>query len=460
MMKKMFKLDRSLFKVTTSIGTIGFFSLAFPILFESIMTYLLGTVHTVLLSSYSENSVAAVGAANTLINMFSLLCSVIATGATVVISNHIGGERLKSAEETSFTGIAVSVSVSVILIPVILLLGSGMISLLNLKNTIAAEASVYLKIRMSFLLFQAVTGMLLAIFRSYGYPKYTLIVNTFVNICNIALATIIVYFPEYSPLTGVSGLAAACVICQFFGLILTVYIAYRIKIKLSIPKSIGAFFMHLKKLLCIGVPAGMSSASLTVSQLVNTSFVAMIGDYALSAQIYFSTIASYVYLFSNSAGTANSIMIGRLCGAKKFERADMTNRQLIRMTTVINFIVSVIILIARYPILSIFTNNRLIFAMAAYILAIDIIAEQARAVSQVYEYALRAAGDVIFSLIFTTASCWIFSISLSYILAIKCNMGLVGCWIGIAADESVRAISTYLRWQYLFGRKRIKYSSN
>jgi len=47
----------------------------------------------------------------------------------------------------------------------------------------------------------------------------------------------------------------------------------------------------------------------------------------------------------------------------------------------------------------------------------------------------------------TLVSSWVFSVGLGYILAIPCNMGLLGFWAALAVDEFVRAAYTCLRWK-------------
>lgn len=65
-------------------GTVSIFSLGIPILFENVMNNLQGTVNTAVLSGYSEVSVAAVGAVNTVVNIILMLGTIIALGASVV----------------------------------------------------------------------------------------------------------------------------------------------------------------------------------------------------------------------------------------------------------------------------------------------------------------------------------------------------------------------------------------
>ena len=152
-------------------------------------------------------------------------------------------------------------------------------------------------------------------------------------------------------------------------------------------------------------------------------------------------------LFRSSFGNANSLLIGRLCGAGQLDHARRLNNAVVKFTIPANLLVSLLIILLREPILSLFTDNQLISDMALGILLVDLIVEQARAVSHVYEYALRAAGDVTKTMIVTLVSGWVFSVGLAYVLSIPCGMGLIGCWIGLAIDESIRAIFTFIRWQ-------------
>jgi Na+-driven multidrug efflux pump len=42
---------------------------------------------------------------------------------------------------------------------------------------------------------------------------------------------------------------------------------------------------------------------------------------------------------------------------------------------------------------------------------------------------------------------WGISVGLGYVLAIKCGLGLIGIWIGLAADECFRAVLVTYRWK-------------
>ncbi len=433
--------------MTTSLGSLNLITLAVPILVEMIFNNLIGTVSTAVLSGYSEEAVAATGTVNIVFTLFVILFSSIATGASVIISNLIGAEQLKKAEGACFTAVVLIVVISLLSSGIMLLAAPALISWLQLTGEVYELALVYFRIRVSGLLLMGLSSVFLAVMRCYGYPKSSVVIGMITNICNVLFSVYAVYYAEVPFLSGVSGVAVGCVLSQFIGLCFGFWMLKKADVRISIPASFGEFRQIFARILIIGIPACISGGSFTLSQLITNSFAVMLGLHAVSGKIYFSTILNYAYLFSSSIGNANSLLIGRLYGARKFEHADRLNRMLVRITSPLNLTVSLLIVFLRRPLLSLFTDNAVILQMALGILLVDILTEQARAVSHVYEYALRAAGDVTPTMIVTLISCWVFSVGLAYVLSIVCELGLIGCWIGLAIDEGIRAVYTYYRWR-------------
>lgn len=440
-------IDKSLFKVTTSIGSISLFSIAIPLLIEHILQTLMGTANTVILSGYSADAVVAVSTANSLISMIISFFSVITLGATVIISNYIGAESLEKVKEVTFVTVFSYVVLAGVCSCVLYMFAPQIVSCLNITGKILESAVLYFRIRIFFLVVNAVYASLSAILRCYGYTLPSVICGLLMNLVNVILSIYVVYSPN--PLiTGVKGVAAACVIGNIVGCILMCLVFWKKKIEWKKTDNWSTLFLYIKRILKIGVPTGLSSSSFMLSQTIITSFVALIGPDALNAKIYFSNILSYVYLFSVSMGSANALLVGRLYGAGNVEQADRANRQLVKITLLVNLLLSIAVWALRIPLLSIFTDNKRIWKLSFSVFLVDIVVELSRAVSHVYEYALRSVGDVLFNVVVLVFSCWICSIGLAYVLSIKFEMGLVGCWIGLAVDEGIRGIVTFFRWKY------------
>jgi Na+-driven multidrug efflux pump len=203
----------------------------------------------------------------------------------------------------------------------------------------------------------------------------------------------------------------------------------------------------IRPILYVGVPGGISSISYSASQVVSTAIIAVLGVTTMSANIYLSTIFFYVYVIGLSLGLACSLIIGWLVGAHDFDRAYRLSQQTLKITILINITCSLCIFIFGESIIRLFTDNAEIVVIAKTIMFIDIFVEIGRAFNHVENNALRGAGDVLYSMVVSILSCWLISILLAYVLCIKLNMGLPGCWIAFAIDEFFRGIVFYRRFE-------------
>ena len=149
-------------------------SLTVPIIFEAIMTRLLGTVNTAILGAYSDDAAGAVGSAGTLINLLFLFFQIISAGASVVISNHIGAKNEDNAKQATFVSIRLCLIIAAILSPLLFIFSPQILGIMNLSGQMYEWALVYLRIQMAFAVCTAMTSMLLGILRCFGYPQYTL----------------------------------------------------------------------------------------------------------------------------------------------------------------------------------------------------------------------------------------------------------------------------------------------
>mgnify|MGYP003537258632 CR=1 FL=1 len=118
-------------------GRLG--KLVLPIFIETALVMLLGVVDTIMLSQHSDNSVAAVGVVNQIVNLAVLVFQVISFGTTVLCSQYLGAglkERMVQA-----TGMAIVLNaVSGIIISSCLYFGcTAMLKMMGLRPELLSE---------------------------------------------------------------------------------------------------------------------------------------------------------------------------------------------------------------------------------------------------------------------------------------------------------------------------------
>ena len=70
-----------------------------PFFLEMLLLNMMGTINTLMLSHYSDDAVAAVGAASQLVGMVLTLYTVIGTGASIVINHNLGAGKKEAASD-------------------------------------------------------------------------------------------------------------------------------------------------------------------------------------------------------------------------------------------------------------------------------------------------------------------------------------------------------------------------
>ena len=76
------------------------FMMSLPIFLELFLQLLVGNVDQIMLSGYSETSVAAIGNANTVINLVIVILTMAASGGMIALTHYIGAgdeKRQKAA---------------------------------------------------------------------------------------------------------------------------------------------------------------------------------------------------------------------------------------------------------------------------------------------------------------------------------------------------------------------------
>lgn len=434
-------------QVKTEKGNISLKTLFIPLFIEQLLMNMMGTVNTIILGHYSDEAVAAVGAANQVIGLIYTFFAVISGGVSIVISHKLGAGKEQEAEDAALSAVIVGTVISLVSGLLLTLVSEPVMRMLNLQGAVLDMAVEYFSICIRFAFLQGILSAVFAIFRSYGRPKIAVVISLLMNLINAVLDYLIIYRPVEIPLYGSQGIAIANVISHIIALLIVIAVVmHKGMLLIKRLKNLQSL-KYVGEIIRVGIPGGVSSLSYSLSQVVSTGILAGLGTIALSTKIYISSIVFYVYVVGYSLGISLAILIGWMIGAGQYERAYKLNQQVLKLSVTLNIVMSIVLFFNYRFFMGLFTSNEQIIAMAQGILFIDIFVEIGRAFNHVEENSLRGAGDVNFPMIVSIFSCWLLSILFSYILGIKLEMGLYGCWIAFMLDELFRGLMFFYRFR-------------
>ena len=424
--------------------------LTLPIAMEQIFRILVSSVDTMMLSTYNNDAVAAVGLVSQYVFFLTLVFSVIGTGCSIVLAQFLGANKTNKDLNNIAQASAVMVFVMSLVLTLLVIFGTGaLLSCYELEEAVRDYAWQYFVIYGGiFCFFNAFSLLQGAVLRSYGYTKEAMIVSIVANLTNVLGNALSLYGWFGLPVLGVAGVAGASGFAMVVSCIMfAVYIRRKKDVAFSLKGITKVPQESFRLVLKVGIPTAGEGLSYNVSQIVIMAMISTLGTNAMSSQVYTMTILRFVFATAMAVGNATQIKAGYYVGAGEKETAYKKVFIYQLVATGCSMIMIVIVNLIKNPVVSIFTDIPEVHALVCTLLIYSAYMEFGRSLNLVYVGALKGAGDVRFPVLYGIFSNWGIMVLGSYILGIKCGLGLVGFWLGIGTDETTRGIVMLLRWK-------------
>ena len=426
-----------------------------PIFIETLLIMMLGAVDTIMLSQYSDESVAAVGVVNQIVMFAFLIFEVINIGTSVLCSQYLGAKMQKNMVQVVGVALLFNLVVGLLISAILHYGATTLLGWMGLRPELLKYGIGYMQIVGAFAFFQAISFTISASLRSADKAIYPMLVTVLVNIMNIIGNYSLIFGKWGMPALGAEGAAISTSVARGVSMVVLFVILFR----KHIPRFPLNYFrpfpwVELKNLLKVGLPSAGENMSYSFSQVVITYFINILGNNALATRTYTVNIVMFVYLFAIAMAQGGAISIGHLVGQKKIRAAYLLGKYVMRLSILVSLVLSCIWAASGHFIFSMLTDNQEIIKMGVTIMLVDIIVEIGRAVNIYATNALRSAGDVNFPFYVGVAVQWTVSVGFSYLFGIHWGWGLVGMWCAFLLDENIRALLFVKRWNSMRWAKK------
>ena len=422
--------------------------LTIPVFIEIALVMMLGAVDTVMLSRYSDNSVAAVGLDNQLISLVFLVYQFFSMGAAILCAQYIGAGRRKRLVQVVGMALVINLMLGLTVSTLLFFYAEQLLLLMGLRPELMDDGLVYLRLTGALSFFQALSLTFSASLRSADKVIYPMVVTGIVNVLNIFGNYALIFGHWGCPQLGVEGAAIATASSRGVSMLLLAAIHTKVHIHSFPLRYFRPFpWSEIKNLLYIGIPAMSENISYSLSQVVITYFINQISNEALATRTYCYNIIMFVYLFCVSITQGGDILVGHLVGQQRHQAAYVLGNYFFRWSMIITLTGSALLAIFGHNILSAFTDNPEIIAMGMWVFVIDWFLEIGRTSNIFAGSTLRATGDTIYPFVVGIIFQWSIAVGLSYVLGIPLGYGLIGMWIGFALDENIRGVILMRRWR-------------
>jgi len=303
----------------------------------------------------------------------------------------------------------------------------------------------------------AVTLTMFGIIRGSGDTFAPMLISVAMNIFNLLLGFILIRginlgFVEI-PGFGIQGAAWALVVSKALGATAAAYfLAKKARgIRLNKLSYFLPDFKRQKAILRFGLPTSFESGLFQAGRLVTQVIIVSLGTAAIASSTIRFSLVNFVNVPGMAFATGTMILIGQRIG-RGMEHD-------VRRTTLFSLIVSglfvtavgVVMFIFRNPIFSLFNPSYETLQLLPWIFTTYLIlAPFFWPSSFILPAALRATGDVVYTMTVSITTMVLARLAFSYIFGILLGWDIMGVWAAMYLDWVARAIFFHIR---LFGGK-------
>lgn len=313
---KGYELDNSIVSGVIWKTLLSFF---FPILLGTFFQQLYNTADAVIVGRFvGKQALAAVGGAtSTLINLLVGLFVGIASGAAVVISQLYGARDARRTQLAVHTTMAFALAGGAALMVIGWAISPWALRAMNTPADVLPYSITYIRVYFLGIIANFIYNMGSGILRAIGdsrRPLYFLMICCLLNIALDILLVVVI------PL-GVLGVAIGTLLSQVVsaGLVL-----------LSLTRTTQIYHLDLKKIafdlptlrriVVIGIPAGLQSVMYSISNIIIQSSINTFGTDAAAAWTAYGKIDGFFWMIMSAFGVAITTFSGQNFGAGRYDR--------------------------------------------------------------------------------------------------------------------------------------------
>ena len=331
---------------------------ALPVAATAILGQLFNASDIAIVGNFAQTdstiAVAAVGANSSIINLIVNLFLGIALGANVVIAHAIGQKDRETAQKAVHTSILISLIGGVLVTILGELIAAPLLGMLNVPEDVLPEALAYLRIYFTGMPVILLYNFEAAIFRSVGDTKVPLIALASSGVLNVLLNLFFVIVLHMT----VDGVAIATVLSNAVSALILFFRLRSTEQAVRVePKKLRVDWDIFKRIIRIGLPAGIQSAVFALSNIVIQSAINSLGKVVMAASSAALNIEVITYDIVNSFNQACTTFVGQNYGARQIKRCKRTLLLCLAEGMSILLIVMVTVLFFGKPLLSIFNRD-------------------------------------------------------------------------------------------------------
>jgi len=426
--------------------------MAWPVVVHQVSLSMVQLVDTLLVGHLGKDALAGVGLGSIVFWIPQSGIFAVGIGAIAVVARNVGSGHRERASATAAMALMMAVAWGVLLALVMALAADPLLRVMGAEPAARSEGVTWMRAASIGFPLTAMLYAGSASLTGAGDTRTPMIIMLIVNLVNAVVAYTLINgpgpFPELKVLG--SGLGATSAGISGAALVLLALVAGRGGLKLERFAVLRPDPAEIKRILNVGLPAGLENLQFNLAFLVYTRIIASLGSAALAAHRVTLSIEGLAFNPGFALGVATATLVGQSLGANRPDLAERSAKVALLWATVVMTSVGIVLLFFGEPITSLFVSGEdadEVVDIGRQLLFVFAFAMPAMAVSQTLAGGLRGAGDTRAVLAIGVFGIWVVRLLPAYLLAIVLGFDAPGAWLAAVLDVNSRGVLTWLRFR-------------
>ena len=426
--------------------------MAWPVIVQQVSFTMVQLVDTLLVGHLGKDALAGVGLGSIVFWIPQSGVFAVGVGAVAIVARNVGSGERERASVTAAMALMMGLAWGVLLALVMALAADPLLRVMGAEPAARSEGVTWMRAASIGFPLTAMVYAGNASLTGAGDTRTPMVIMLIVNLVNSAVAYTLINgpgpFPELKVLG--SGLGATSAGISGAALVLLALAAGRGGLQLQAVAALRPDAAETKRILDVGLPAGLENLQFNLAFLVYTRIIASLGSAALAAHRVTLSVEGLAFNPGFALGVAAAALVGQSLGAGRPDLAERSAKMALVWAAIIMTSMGVVLMVLGEPITSLFVSGEdaaEVVDIGRQLLFIFAFALPAMALSLTLAGGLRGAGDTRAVLAIGVFGIWVVRLLPAYILAIVLGFGAPGAWLAAVLDINSRGLLTWLRFR-------------
>jgi putative MATE family efflux protein len=431
--------------------------LALPAVGEQVLNTLVGLADTFLVGHLNEQAaarlgyssataLAAVGLANQMVWLVTVLFMAVSVGSTALIARAKGASDTAEANRALRQSLIVGLAMGVAATLLGLLLATPFMMLLGAGPDVLPQSVTFLHIAALTFAPAALLFIGTAALRGVGDTRTPLYVMLGVNAVNILISWLLVNGNLGAPVLGVAGSAIGAAVARGGGGLVLIGVLLRGRSNLKLTLDLRPEPDILRRIVRIGLPSAGEQLVFQSALLIYVRFITGLGTVAYAAHNVVINIESLSFLPGMGYAIAATALVGQGLGAGHPRQAEASAYEGLLQAGLMMTVLGMIMALFPHQLIGLFAEDPAVAEAGAAPMRIAGLFQPLLALNFVISGALRGAGDTRWPLFSKVISTWGVRLPL-LLLLLRLGLGLTGAWLAMGTDFLVQSMLALWRFR-------------